>query len=279
MKIELASNYGFCFGVQRAIEIAEKTKNANTFGPLIHNTLEINRLKNDFNVGLKEDISDIDEESTIIVRTHGIEKNTLQNLKNKKNKIIDATCPYVKKPQNICEKMSKEGYYIIIFGDKNHPEIKGVRSYSGEKCIVVLDINELKKEYAKFKNHKVALVSQTTKKIQNFQEIASYLIANTKEVRIFNTICNATYENQEAAEEISKRSDIMIVIGGEHSSNTKQLLSICKEYCKDSYFVENENNLNKLWFKNKNYCGITAGASTPDWIIQKILNKIKTLVN
>lgn len=278
MKIELASSYGFCYGVKRAIEIAEKHENSFTYGPLIHNKDEIKRLKEGFNIGLIEKIEDVENDNAIVIRTHGIPKNELAVLKKQENKIIDATCPYVTTPQNIVSRMSKEGYSVVIFGDKKHPEIKGVVSYADDEnhAFVVLDKTEL--EGLPLKN-KVALVSQTTKKPADFLKIVNALILTHREVRVFNTICNATFENQDAASELAKRADVMIIIGGRHSSNSKMLHSISEQQCKDSYLIENETELNKNWFKSKKLCGISAGASTPDWIIQNVINKIKEMNN
>jgi len=275
MKIELAESYGFCYGVKRAIDIAEKHENSLTYGPLIHNIDEINRLKEGFNIGLAEGIQDVKRSDTVVIRTHGIPKDELKVLKEQENKVIDATCPYVTKPQQIVEDMSSSGYSVVIFGDKNHPEIKGVFSYAeGEQAFIVLDVEELTQLPLR---NKVAVVAQTTRKPEDFLKIVNTLILKHKEVRVFNTICNATFENQDAASDLAKKADVMIVIGGKHSSNTKQLHSISSQFCKDSYLIENEQELSKEWFKNKNLCGISAGASTPDWIVQNVINRIKEI--
>ena len=277
MKIELASKYGFCYGVKRAIKIAEEHKNSFTYGPLIHNKDEIARLKDNFNIGLIEELEDIENDNAVVIRTHGIPKDELAQLKKQENQIIDATCPYVTTPQNIVSKMSKEGYSIVIFGDKSHPEIKGVVSYAQnpKDAFVVLEENELKELPLK---SKIAVVSQTTKKPEDFLKIVNELILTKREVRVFNTICNATFENQDAAAELAQRADIMIIIGGKHSSNTKMLHSIAQNYCPDSYLIENEQELQADWFKNKNLCGISAGASTPDWIVQNVIDKIQEII-
>ena len=272
MKIELAESYGFCFGVKRAIRIAEEHQNSATYGPLIHNSLEIKRLEENFKVGLVEDFKKFAPGDTAIVRTHGIPKNELQELQKTGVEVVDATCPYVTKPQQICEQMSQEGYSVVIFGDESHPEIKGVKSYAINGALVVTSTQEL--EDVKL-GEKVALVAQTTRKVEEYLEIASYLIPRHKEVRVFNTICNATFENQEAARKLAKRADIMIVIGGKNSSNTKQLFSIASSNCKDSYHIENKDEVDCSWFVGKELCGITAGASTPDWIIQEVVDKIE----
>ncbi len=276
MKIKLASSYGFCFGVKRAIEIAEEHRGSKTYGPLIHNKDEINRLRDKFNIGLTEKLEDINSTDSVVIRTHGIPKDEMSKLKKNNNKIIDATCPYVTTPQNIVAKMSEDGYSIVIFGDKNHPEIKGVVSYAinPDDAFVVLEPEDLDKISLRAK---VAVVSQTTKKPEDFAKIVTALMATRKEIRIFNTICNATFENQDAAAELAKEADVMIVIGGKHSSNTKQLHSICQRDCTDSYLIENEKELTSFWFEKKNFCGISAGASTPDWVVQNVINKIQEL--
>ncbi|MCR4941768.1 MAG: 4-hydroxy-3-methylbut-2-enyl diphosphate reductase, partial [Campylobacter sp.] len=271
MKIELASSYGFCFGVKRAIKIAEDARDASTIGPLIHNNEEITRLKENFNVKTINGINELSDEKKAIIRTHGITKGDLERLRLKDIQVLDATCPFVTKPQQICENMSNEGYDIVIFGDENHPEVKGVKSYASGQVYVALDEKEL--EGIKFKQ-KVAVVSQTTRKVENFMKIVNFLVMRVKEVRVFNTICNATFENQEAAKDLAKRADIMLIIGGKNSSNTKQLYLISKNFCDDSYLIENENELSKEWFLGKKLCGISAGASTPDWIIKKVISKI-----
>ncbi len=272
LEIKLAKNYGFCFGVERAIEIAENSKDATTIGPLIHNNEEINRLKENFNVLTSNNIDELNGVKKAIIRTHGITKTDFEELKKTDIELIDATCPFVTKPQEIAEEMSSYGYKVIIFGDANHPEVKGVKSYAVNQPVVVMSVEELKKLNIK---QKVAVISQTTRKISEFQKIVNYLVREVKEVRVFNTICNATFDNQDAARELSQEADVMIVIGGKNSSNTKQLLSISLENCQDSYLIENESELDKKWFKNKKMCGITAGASTPDWIIEKIVETIR----
>ena len=272
MEINLAKNYGFCFGVKRAIDIAEESKNATTMGPLIHNNEEINRLKKNFDVTTAHSMDEIGDAQKVIIRTHGIVKDDLAKLESSNKEIIDATCPFVTKPQEIVEKMSKEKYKIIIFGDENHPEVKGVKSYAVNEPVVVLHVDELKNVPL---GPKIAIVSQTTKKYVEFMAIVNYLVERVSEVRVFNTICNATFENQDAARELSLKSDIMIVIGGKNSSNTKQLLNISEENCKDCYLVENEKELENSWFEGKQKCGVTAGASTPGWIIEKIITKIR----
>ncbi|HHD79300.1 MAG TPA: 4-hydroxy-3-methylbut-2-enyl diphosphate reductase [Epsilonproteobacteria bacterium] len=247
-----------------------------TYGPLIHNKDEIDRLKNGFNIDIARNLNDVKDNDTVVIRTHGIPKDELAVLNTQEHNIIDATCPYVTTPQNIVKKMSEDGYSIVIFGDKDHPEIKGVVSYADDlsDAFIVLEPEAL--EALPLKG-KVAVVSQTTKKPEDFAKIVTALMATRKEIRVFNTICNATFENQDAAAELAKDADVMIVIGGKHSSNTKQLHSICKRDCEDSYLIENEQELESSWFDGKALCGISAGASTPDWIVQNVINKIQEM--
>ncbi len=272
MEVILAEKYGFCFGVKRAIKLAEANKNSFTLGPLIHNPKETNRLKADFNVGIEEDLAKLKGQK-VIIRTHGIEKEKKEYLQKNKFNFIDATCPFVTKPQEITAKMSLEGYDIVIFGDETHPEVRGVKSYATSAFVVSSeeDLRDLKLRA------KVALISQTTKKVENFSKIADYLIRNYREVRIFNTICNATFENQEAIDELARKVDIVIIVGGKNSSNTKQLLTIAQKHCADSYLVEDETDLDLSWFSGKKLCGISAGASTPDWIIDAVARSIRQI--
>ena len=272
MKIELAESYGFCFGVKRAIKIAEENKNAATYGPLIHNSKEIARLDRDYQVGLVEDFTTFQPGDKAIVRTHGIVKEELAALKATGVDVVDATCPFVTKPQEIAQEMSEAGYSVVIFGDEKHPEIKGVKSYATNGATVVTNVTDL--ENLKL-HERIALIAQTTRKVEDYMEIANYLIPRHKEVRVFNTICNATFENQDAVRKLSKKADVMVIIGGKNSSNTKQLFNIAQEHCSNSYHIEDEREIDISWFENKKLCGISAGASTPYWIIQNVVDAIE----
>jgi len=277
VKIKLAENYGFCFGVKRAIKIAEENTNSATYGPLIHNNKEIERLSTDFKVALTEDLSDFKTGDKAVIRTHGIPKQELAELYERQVEVVDATCPYVTKPQQICEEMSEAGYDIVIFGDEKHPEIRGVKSYAMNGAHVVTCVEDL--EELKLKEQ-IAVVAQTTRKVEEYLEICNYLIPRHKEVRVFNTICNATFENQDAVRKLAKEADVMIIIGGMNSSNTKQLHSIAmNEQHNDSHHIEGADDLDPSWFEGKELCGISAGASTPDWIIQEVIDAIESMTN
>ena len=178
MHIELAQNYGFCFGVKRAIKIAEENTNASTYGPLIHNNKEIARLEEDFEVGLTDDYKSFKEGDKAIVRTHGIQKQELAQLQKNKVNVVDATCPYVTKPQEIAQEMSEAGYSVVIFGDEAHPEIKGVKSYATHGAIVATCSKDLQNIKLR---EKIALIAQTTRKVEDYMEVANYLIQRYKE--------------------------------------------------------------------------------------------------
>ena len=265
--------------MKRAIKITEKIAKLNpntlTLGPLIHNPLEIGRLEKDFGVRVQEDINNLGASKSVVIRTHGITKENLESLRQKDVEITDATCPFVTKPQKIVEEMSAVGYHIVIFGDIDHPEVRSVMSYSTTPPIVVANLDSIKAIEKLPK--KIAIISQTTKQIEKFLQIVQYLVSHALEVRVFNTICNATFENQEATRELSKKADIMIIVGGKTSSNTKQLFYIAQNHCKDSYLVENEEDIESSWFKDKKICGISAGASTPNWVIKNVEGRIKAL--
>lgn len=274
MQIELAKSYGFCFGVKRAIRIAENAGADATIGELIHNRRETERLRENFGVKTLADVSELTTEKTAIIRTHGITKSDLATLKERGVNVIDATCPFVKNPRQIVEKMSADGYDIVIFGDSSHPEVKGIVSFATTPAFVVASVQELESVRL---GKKVALLSQTTKKLENFVKITSFLATKIAELRVFNTICNATLNNQDAVSELAQRSDVLVIIGGRNSSNTKQLHLIASGICKDSYLIENEDELNAAWFKDKLRCGVSAGASTPQWAIERVIERIKQL--
>ncbi len=244
-------------------------------GPLIHNQKEIDRLKNNYDISLHQNINEVKQNDTIIIRTHGITKDNIQQLKTKDADIINATCPYVTTLQNIVKNIDQNIYSVVIFGDKNHPEVQGAKSWASnlDDIYVVLSADEF--ENITFKKDKIAIVAQTTRNKQNYLKIVNKLILKYKEVLVFNTICDATLQNQDATYELSKQTDIMLIIGGKNSSNTKQLFDIALSNCANSYLIEDEKELQDVWFENKKICGITAGASTPNWIINNIIEKLK----
>ncbi len=279
MKIKTANSSGFCFGVKRAIELAEKNakigKEVYTFGPLIHNPQEVARLEQK-NIKVIEDFSKVSN-GVFVLRTHGIPLDIYDKLSENKNiEVIDATCPFVKRVQDIVKELSNDEKteQIIIVGEKKHPEVLAVVSYGNGKCLVIEDKNDIKNIK---KTDMIYVVSQTTQSQQKFDEIVEE-IAKISKVRVFNTICRATFDRQSAAEELAKEADIMIVIGGKNSGNTTRLYQICSAITK-TYHIENVDEIEKSWFNNVNTVGITAGASTPDWIIESVKQSLVAINN
>ncbi len=277
VKITIAKSAGFCFGVKRAIDLAEdiasKNKEVYTFGPLIHNPQEVSRLEKE-NIKVVEDYSKI-EKGVLVLRTHGIPLDIYENLSKKENiKIVDAACPFVKKAQDIIKELSKDSEQIVIVGEKKHPEVVALVSYGKGKCLVVEDIKDVKNVK---KTDIIYIVSQTTQSPKKFEEIVNE-ISKISQVKVFNTICRATFDRQSAAEKLAKEVDVMIVIGGKNSGNTTRLYQICSNITK-TYHIENVDEIEKSWFDNVREVGITAGASTPDWIIENIKRRIKEVTD
>lgn len=282
-EIKLADKAGFCFGVKRAVDTAitskeqSVNKNIYTFGPLIHNNDVVENLKenNIYSIELEE-IENLTEGDTIIIRSHGIKPSIMNTLKKKKLNVIDATCPYVATIHRKVAKYYAEGYKIVIVGDKQHPEVIGINGWCNDEAIISKDGTELKGIKGK-----VCIVSQTTEKQSNWKKVLNVLVDNCKEFVAMNTICSATETRQKSAEELSKEVDLMIVIGGKNSSNTAKLYEICKKNCKNTYHIENSSEIPDELIKNKDLkkIGVTAGASTPNWIIEEAMKKMSNIDN
>jgi 4-hydroxy-3-methylbut-2-enyl diphosphate reductase len=269
MQIKVAMCAGFCFGVKRAINIAEdalkglKAKdNLYSLGPIIHNPQVVERL---YKKGLRV-INGLDtiKGGTVIISSHGAPLEALKKIRKKKIKLIDATCPFVKYAQNIIKSLKQEGYRIIIVGDSVHPEVKALKSIAGKDKL----------------SKKIGIISQTTQNKENYiNEIKKILQEDFSEVKVFNTICNDTSKRQSETRSLLKNCDLMIVVGGKNSANTKRLWQICKESGVHSFHVETELELKKKWFKGRNCVGITSGASTPDSTVKRMVEKMKKLTN
>ncbi|CUP02574.1 4-hydroxy-3-methylbut-2-enyl diphosphate reductase [Clostridium baratii] len=274
-KVILAENAGFCFGVQRAVETSidikkKYNKKIYTLGPLIHNSDVVSFLEqNDIYAIDYKNINDLQEGDVVIIRSHGIPEAVFNDLKSRGLEVIDATCPFVTNIQKKVKKYSKEGYNIIIVGDENHPEVIGINGWCDNKATITKN-GEFNKELS----NKICAVSQTTEKKENWDKTLDAINDGTREVLSFNTICSATEVRQKSAYDLSKEVDAMIVIGGKNSSNTTKLYEIAKHNCENTIHIENSNELPKEYINNKNFkkIGITAGASTPDWIIREVIN-------
>lgn len=276
MKITVSESAGFCFGVERAVNTLLNKKEDEkivTLGPIIHNQTVVDMLC-EKGVRVADSIENTSDDEIIAVRTHGIPKAMFDKLEGRQ--YIDLTCPFVKKIHNIVNEHSKNGYRIIIAGDKDHPEVEGINGWCESKADIIKDEKELEKVLENNAFDKVCLVAQTTFENEIYEKIKKILKKSCQNAVIFDTICSATHKRQKEADEISRKADIMFVIGGAHSANTKRLASICKRNCKDTYQIENFEDIPQILYMPKNtIIGITAGASTPPWIIKEVIGTME----
>ena len=278
MKVKIAKEAGFCFGVKRAMKMAwdelESDADIYALGPLIHNKQAVQKYEEK---GLKtiDTINDIPNNKNVIIRSHGVSKEVYDEANFKDLNIIDTTCPFVKKIHNIVNEFYEKGYKIIIIGDKNHPEIIGINGWCENSASIIKsieDINNLNLD----NNDKYCVVSQTTLNLELYNTLVNELSKKLNNITFKNTICSATKTRQQAAKELSVDVDCMIVIGGKHSSNTQKLVNICKEQV-PTFAIETKDDLDTEQLKDFNLIGVTAGASTPDWIINDVMSFIESL--
>jgi 4-hydroxy-3-methylbut-2-enyl diphosphate reductase len=272
MKIYRARHGGFCFGVTRAIkmalEAAGKSKNVSSLGPLIHNRLAVEDLK-------KRGIRPIDKvdgtkkDEIIIIRSHGVAPDVLKKIKSKHCGIIDATCPRVRRAQRYVQKLVDEGYYVVIVGEKDHPEVRGLLGYAGKHATIY-------KEGSKINKKKIGVVPQTTLNQEKFNDAIADLMSNVIEMKIYNTICRETAMRIDEATKLAKKSDVMIVVGGKNSANTSRLYHVCKRL-RRSHHIESAGEIRRSWFKGAKSVGITAGASTPKQQVDEVVKKIRRM--
>lgn len=274
-KVLVVEKAGFCFGVRRAIKIAsdaakKSKKRVYTLGPLIHNPQVVEDLTKK-GVCVAKDVTGLN--GTVIIRSHGMHPKTLNSIKSRKIKIVDATCPFVKKAQEKAALLHKQGYQVVVVGEKHHPEVQGIVGYAGGEAIVI-NQNDKFPDLSGFK--KLGIVAQTTYNFDVFCKLVGKLLKSVKEIKIFNTICNVTADAQKNTLDLAKKVDLMVVVGGHNSANTSRLAELCRELGKKTYHIETAKELDKKWFKKVAKVGVTAGTSTPDWIIQEVVEKIKS---
>ena len=278
MEVLLADEYGFCFGVERAVEMVEDAledgDTVRTLGPLIHNEQEMSRLAKHGVATVSEPVQ-IKRGETAVIRAHGVTPEIQRELEAKASKVVDATCPFVTRVQRLASRAANENRHVIIVGNPDHPEMIGVKGYAPEHAFIVRDADEIGK-LPKLRNPLV--VSQTTIKAQTFFDAAEAVKAKTDdEVQIVNTICSATRDRQDAARALAGEVDAFYIIGGNHSSNSRKLLSVCKEQCENSFLIETEDEINAEDLKDVKRVGVTAGASTPNWLIEKVVKRLEQI--
>ena len=280
MEVRIAENAGFCFGVKRAMNMAWdelENKNGNkvySLGPLIHNKQAVDKYKEK---GLLEmdSLDKVPNDSKLIIRSHGVAEDVYVQSESKNMDIVDTTCPFVKKIHEIVKEFSNNGYKIIIVGNATHPEIVGINGWCNNEAFVVNSEEDV--DNIPFNNNdKYCVVSQTTANLEHFDKIVEKINSKTDNLTGKNTICFATKERQLSATDLAKEVDCMVVIGGKHSSNTQKLVNICKNIV-PTFSIETKEELQKDMFEGFKVAGVTAGASTPDWIIDEIIEYLKEI--
>jgi len=271
MEVILADYLGFCYGVKRAVNIAQENASADgmssTLGPIIHNPQVVERLKTE-GVGTIDDLAEMDE-GTVIIRSHGVGPDIYAEAEKRGLNLVDATCPHVKKAQLSAKKLADEGYNVVIIGEKKHPEVRSIFEWSDGKAVIVETEEEAE---ALHSSARLGVVCQTTFSGDKFKKIVMHLLEKSRDIHIQRTICTATDQRQKAALELAAKVDMMLVIGGKNSANTTRLAQICAEKCL-TYHIETAEELQDEWFDKIEKIGITAGASTPDWIIKEVYKK------
>lgn len=284
MEVIRAKTAGFCFGVKRAVETVYEQVRQNperkkiyTYGPIIHNAEVVKDLeKRGVKVIKTEEELDALEDGIIIIRSHGIEERVYKKMEDKNLDIVDATCPFVKKIHNIVKKESEAGKHIIIIGNPEHPEVVGIKGWAGNSVTVIQTPQEAEK-FVLSEKKKICIVSQTTFNYNKFQDLVEIISKKSYDINVLNTICNATKERQSEAHTIAEKVDAMIVIGDKHSSNTQKLFEICRKACKDTYYIQTLEDLDLNQLRSVETVGITAGASTPNNIIEEVQSNVRII--
>lgn len=278
MEVFLADEFGFCFGVERAVEMVEDAlqegATVRSLGALIHNTQEMKRLEAEGvrTINAPEEAGD---DVTAVIRAHGVTPMVQLELESRAARVIDATCPFVTKVQKLAERAAAEGRDVVVAGNPDHPEMIGVVGYAPNNTYVVRDASEVANLPTL---HSPIVLSQTTIKLQTFHEVAEAVKAKADaEPQVINTICSATRDRQDAARALAGSVDAFYIIGGRHSSNSVKLLAVCKEQCQKSFLVETADEINPADLDRVERVGVTAGASTPNWLINQVVERLRAL--
>lgn len=273
MKVVVAKHAGVCYGVRRALELAHKatedSKSVHSLGPLIHNPQAVEELR-EAGVRVASGVEDIDE-GTLIIRSHGVPPQVIQEAKERGLEVVDATCPHVSKAQQAASELAEEGYTVVIVGEPDHPEIIGIKAHAGDKALVISSVDEVPSH---IRGRKVGVVVQTTQMVDTLNEIISALVPLAGELKIHNTICNATSQRQRATFDLASQVDVVVVVGGQNSGNTNRLAEISKTVNPRTYLVETPAELKDEWFKEGDVVGVSAGASTPAAQIEGVVKAI-----
>jgi len=273
--IRIAESAGFCFGVKTAVNLLKQQVDMNvsplyTWGPIIHNGSVIRDFE-EHGVTVLNTVDELEAitEGTVVIRSHGTTRAIVELLKSKNIKIIDGTCPFVKKIHKIVDEMSSEGRYIVVIGKASHPEVEGIVGWCNGPVSVLETLEEVENFSIK-PGSRICIVSQTTFNVNKFEKFVEILTAKEYDNYVLNTICNATHNRQSESNKLAEASDVMIVVGDHRSSNTNKLFEICKAKCNQTYLVETATDIVPNWFTDNKCIGITAGASTPNYIIEEV---------
>lgn len=277
-KIKVIKPLGFCYGVKRAVNIAEQSlsdksnRKIYSLGDIIHNKNAVKELSKKGLI-IRDNLRGIKRGDSLIVSSHGTKPGVLNEARRRGIRIIDATCPNVITSQRLCQKLRKQNYLILIVGDKRHREIEALRGFAGKKCILIKDAKEARDK--KIVGRRIGVVVQTTQSKENFTKVLKEaVVKDYVELKIFNTICNDTSTRQKAALKLAKEVDMMFVVGGKHSANTRRLFELCRGVAKKCYYIENEKELKTSTLRNAKAIGLVSGASTPHWVIKNVIKKI-----
>lgn len=274
MRIEVARHAGVCYGVERALKLAEEAARSGrpvrTLGPLIHNPQAVAALREQ-GVEVAACLDDADD-GTLVIRTHGVDPDIITQAREKGLDVVDATCPFVSTAHTSAEELVGGGYAVVIVGEALHPEVEGIMAHAGGTAIIVEGADDLP---AKLPSRKVGVVVQTTQSLARLNEVVSALLPRASELRVFNTICSATAKRQEAAEDLARSVDVMVVVGGHNSGNTNRLAEICRAANERTHHVETAEELDASWLVGAASVGVTAGASTPDEQVAGVIAAIE----
>ncbi len=281
VKIEKARKLGFCFGVRRAIklikEASEKYPVISTLGPVVHNRLVVDKLS-ELGVSPVTELSDI-KGRCVAISSHGTSPQLFSQIETRKLLVIDTTCPTVRKAQKAAKELSESGFTVVIFGEAEHPEVKGLLGWAGDNAVATMDSNSLTKLTIP---KRLGILSQTTQgnlQFTNFiKEVIDVVFPEVEELHVINTLCDETKKRQEAAVELAQRSDLMFVIGGHNSANTKRLAELCLPIV-ETHLIEDASEIKNIWIRGKKHIGITAGTSTPDEAIDEVIDKLKNILS
>jgi len=276
MRVEVARYAGICYGVERALKLAEEAAESgaqvHTLGPLIHNPQAVAALR-DQGVAVASTLADAPE-GTLVIRSHGVAPAIIDAARAKGLDVIDATCPHVSKAHEAAEELKRGGYTVVIVGEADHPEVEGIMAHAGGDVLVVSAASELPE---RLPSRRVGVVVQTTQSLSRLNEVVEAIMQRASEVRVFNTICSATGKRQRSAEELAENVDVMVVVGGHNSGNTTRLAEICLSVNPRVHHVETADELDPAWFTGAASVGVTAGASTPDQQMQGVIRAIEAM--